>query len=215
MLPRITVAALLALLAAGCDPDWDDGGWGYDVSDHFPLDGSERVWVYDSLDESVEWTLLVEKTTVVHEGDLDVVTLEHSNDDTLTVLAQVDWSSDSTGGVRIHGYHVEDGDVSVAFDPPIQFAELEMTPGDAVETETGGTTFTSTFETVEGCGTFWAPSWDDEGCLKFTLADGDEDPATNAYIAGSYWLVTRYGPAWLVLDAYPARWSLSDRFWEE
>ncbi|MBN1337593.1 MAG: hypothetical protein JXB39_16690, partial [Deltaproteobacteria bacterium] len=144
--------------------------------------------------------------------------LEHSaldTKDTLTVLAQVDWSSDSSDGILLHALHVEEGDVFTTFDPPILIAEPQAKPEDVQTTVTGGYTFTATFDAIEGCGTLWAPDWEDEDCIVVTLADGDEDPVTNGYIVGTYWLVPSWGAALMELDGYPAQWTLAQAVWNK
>ncbi len=202
-----------ASLNAGCDPDIIYTG--FNVVDHFPLDGDQRDWEYESFDETVDWTLSVEKQGTTQQDGASVVSLEHANDDTADLYWEVKWSSDSSDGVLIHGFtHIYGGGDEVSFSPPIQFAHKQMVPEDAITTDTGGYTWTSTFQGVEGCETYWVPGWSEEDCLVFELDDGDGMPETNGIIVGSYWLVSRYGPAWLDLDAYEGVWNLSGFDWE-
>ncbi|MBN1334809.1 MAG: hypothetical protein JXB39_02500, partial [Deltaproteobacteria bacterium] len=95
--PCIALAATAAL-AVGCgEPTYHFAG--YTMYDRLPLDGVERNWTYASVSDEVDWLLYVEKTGSVSRDGREVVTLEHSaldTKDTLTVLAQVDWSSDSS-----------------------------------------------------------------------------------------------------------------------
>jgi hypothetical protein len=214
---RFTQLSFLGLVLAGCEPTYDYQG--YDMPDHFPLDGSELQWEYASTDEAVTDELRVEKLEASIVDDVEVVTLEHwliGEDDTEDLAWSVRWASDSVKGVLIYGYTDVANDNEVTFDPPIVFAEGHGIPGsDPIVTQTGGFTWTATFEAVEGCETYWVPGWADEPCLRISLDDGDSTEVTNSIIVGSYWLVPRYGSAWLELDAYDARWSLADHDWEE
>lgn len=196
------------LLGACEGPTYSYGG--YNMPDHFPLDG-EREWEYSN--ESADYTLLVEKQEEQAGG---LITLRHSNDDTLDIFFEVTWSTDDVDGVRIHSYEdVAHSGEKVTFNPPVQFMERKNIPGDIIITETGGYTFTSTFDNVEGCGTYWVPDWEEEDCLKMVLDDGDNDPSTNSFITGDYWLVTRFGAALFETDHYGLMWNLSDHDWSD
>jgi len=204
----------LASINTACEPEYRYVG--YNVVDHVPLDGSQREWEYDSFDETIDWTLLVEKQGTAQLSGASVVALEHSNDDTADLYWEVKWSSDSSNGVQIHGFtNIYGGGDEVVFTPPIQFADKQMKPDDTITTDTGGYTWTSTFQGVEGCETYWVPGWAEEECLVLNLDDGDGMPETNSIIVGSYWLVPRYGPAWMDLDAYEGVWNLSGWDWAE
>jgi hypothetical protein len=150
--------------------------------------------------------------------DIEVVTLEHwliGVDDSEDLAWSVDWSSHPVSGVQIHSYsNIHDG-TEVVFDPPVLFAEKRAVPGDQFVTQSGGFTWTATFQGVDGCGTYWVPGWEDEECLVVNLDDGDGTDVTNGVIVGTYWLVPRYGAAWLELDAYGTLWSLADQSWQE
>lgn len=213
---RFALLPILGLAIVGCEPAYNYQG--YDMPDHFPLDGSKLEWEYSSTDTTIGNELLVEKVGTAVVGDVEVATLEHwiiGEDDSEDLAWSVLWSSDSVQGVQIHGYTNETNDTEVTFDPPILFAEGHGIPGDQLITQSGGYTWTATFSSVEGCETYWVPGWADENCLVVTLDDGDDTPITNAIIVGTYWLVPRYGSAWLELDAYDAIWSLSNHDWEE
>jgi hypothetical protein len=213
---RFALLPILGLAIVGCEPAYNYQG--YDMPDHFPLDGSKLEWEYASTDTTIGNELLVEKDVTAVVGEVEVATLEHwviGEDDSEDLAWSVLWSSDSVQGVQIHGYTNATNDTEVTFDPPILFAEGHGIPGDQLITQSGGYTWTATFDSVEGCETYWVPGWADENCLVVTLDDGDDTPITNAIIVGTYWLVPRYGSAWLELDAYDARWSLSNHDWEE
>ncbi len=199
---------LTAALLAGCGPG-NIGYTGYDVPDHFPLDGSTLFWEYRSDDG--EGRLTVEKSGSTVQDGLEVVTLTHSLDDSW--VADVRWASDPVDGVLLLGYsHDED---EVDFEPPVVLSERHAVPDDVVVTQSGGRTWTAGFERIEGCATFWVPQWADESCLVFTLDDGDDDPGTHGIVTGTYHLVPQYGAAWLDLDAYDLQWRLYDHDWEE
>lgn len=210
----LCACAGLLSLASGCgEPTY--GYQGYQMYDKFPLDGT-RQWEYNNEDESINWTLLVEKKDTAIVGENQVVTLEYSNDDTGDLFFTVDWSSDSTDGILLHGYEdIANAASPVTFSSPIQVAEKWMLPGDVVTTETDGFTFTSTFNNVEGCGTYWVPDWDDVQCVVMTIDDGDGDPATNGQFTGTYWLVPRYGIALMELTSSQGRWNLAKAIWDD
>jgi hypothetical protein len=213
---RYALLSILGLAIVGCEPAYNYQG--YDMPDHFPLDGSKLEWEYSSTDTSVVSELRVEKVGTAIVGDVEVATLEHwviGEDDAEDLAWSVQWSSDSVKGVQIHGYTNVTNGSEVSFEPPILFAEGHGIPGDQLITQSGGFTWTATFESVEGCETYWVPGWADENCLVVNLDDGDDTPITNSIIVGTYWLVPRYGAAWLDLDAYDARWSLANHDWEE
>ena len=210
-----TTLLLTSLAAAGCEPDYLING--YDMPDHFPLDGSVRVWEYASTDSAVLGGLNVEKAGSVVQDDVEVVTLEHwtvSENESEDLAWEVQWSSDDVDGVRIHGYRNALTDEEVTFDPPVQFTERNEVPGDQVVTSSGGFNWTATFEGVDGCATYWVQDWENAECLIINLDDGDGSPETNGVIVGSYWLVPRYGTAWMEVDAYDTLWSLANHQWE-
>jgi hypothetical protein len=214
---RIVQLTAIALVITGCEPEYQYQG--YDMPSHFPLDGSKLEWEYSSSDTTIVNELLVEKVGAAMVDDVEVVDLEHwviGEDDAEDLAWTVKWASDDVDGVMIYGYIDHANDNEVTFDPPIQFAEDNGIPGDdPIVTSTGGFTWTASFDRVEGCETYWVPGWADEQCLVVTLDDGDDTPVTNGIIVGTYHLVPRYGAAWLDVDAYDARWSLSNHDWEQ
>jgi hypothetical protein len=187
---------------------------GYKVYDHFPLDGY-RTWDYAQGDESVEWQMAVEKDPNTSEtDDYEIITLNYRVDDPETNLFAIDWSSDSIKGVLIHGFvDYETGDSS-DFDPPLVFGEYQMVPGAEVSTETGGRTWTSTFESVEECPNHWVTTDEDTWeCLKFTLDDGDGDDLSGPPFAGSWWIAPRYGTSRFIPTGYDDAWVLTKATW--
>ena len=196
---------LLAALALGC-AGTGPGFMGIQVYDHFPLDGS-RWWDYAQDDESVLWRMHIEKNKVTDKGATEVVTLDYGELDG-ALLYHVDWSSDSSDGVLIHGFQNEGSD-AVRFDPPIVFGEPYMEEGDQVETETGGTTFTSTFVETEARTNHWVPD-DEWECLKFEVsAAGGDYPFT-----GTYWIAPRYAISAFIPAGFEDAWVLSEAHWD-
>ena len=206
-----TISVALLALTVACGPDTDRYTYGgYDMSSHFPLDGS-RLWEYLSDSPDVSWTLEVEKTGTATASTYEVITLEHVNGDTVESLFDVEWSSDSINGVKIHGYEdFAGGSGPISFDPAVQFASRQMVPGDSVETETGNTTFTATFAGLTDCATHWAPDWDELDCLVVTVETAN---GAHTAVTGSYTVVPRYGSAYLDLDYYDGLWNLADHTW--
>ncbi len=187
---------------------------GYDIPDHFPLDGSLLVWEYRSDDSGDHLT--IEKSGSEMIDGLEIVTLTHTLTDEHGVqdwVADIRWSSDRDTGVLLHGY--AQGEERVDLDPPVILSERSSAPGEVVTTYSNEQGWLATFERVDGCATFWVPGWADESCLVFTLDDGDDDPTTHGLVTGTYRLVPRYGAAWLELDAYGVRWRLSDHDWAQ
>jgi hypothetical protein len=207
------ILAALAVLSTACDSNYIYAG--YSVYKNFPLDGSVRTWQYNSVDDSVDWRLLVEKAGTTTSGTQEVVTLRHTNQSDKSLIGEVDWSSDSSEGILIHRTYEEASAVTTTFDPPILVSKPQGVPGDSRVTETGGFTFTCTFEDIDGCATYWAPDWSGEDCFLFTIDDGDGDTSTNGLIVGTYWLVPSWGTALMDLDGYDAQWSLSAGEWDE
>jgi len=203
----------LAMLA-GCDKsdgDSGDASAGYQLYENFPLDGQRR-WVYANDDEAVGFNLEVELVSSEVLGDAEVFELAHIDQGSGAPLRSVWWSSDSSAGVQIHAY-AEGGGGRVDLDPPVTFAQPRMDPGDEVTSGAGGWDFTSTFVGGEPCANHWVgDDWD--RCLHVRLDDGDGDDGAGAPFAGDYWLVPRYGAAWLETTGDSDTWVLLNAFWE-
>lgn len=197
-----------------------DGGTttfrGTQISGYFPYDGQRTAEYVNEAPEEVPWKLVVEKIEPTERvGDLEIVTFEWSKkegSDITGIVGSVKWSSVDGDGVQIHGYSVGT-DAFVTFDPPVQVSDDDdyMKVGESVTTETGGYTFTSTFVGVEDCPVQWGLDWED--CLHFTIDDGDGDDNAGPIFAGDYWVVQRYGPAWMHLTGYEAKWNLAHYEW--
>jgi hypothetical protein len=236
------ISLLIAL--TGCTPE-GPGYSGYDMVDHFPLDGSERSWLYTNSAE--EHKIFVEMAAERIEEDVVVKTLEYwqtdpNNNQPSTLLYSIDWASDPIAGVRIYGYTFfsdpvqendtgdsgdnadtsyssteEEGDESntVAFDPPIQLGDRRMIPGESIVTETGGATWTATFESTAACANDWVGGENTWTCLHIVLDDGDGDMSAGSPISGEFWTAPRYGLSWFQLTGDADQWILATAKWEE
>ncbi|HJN76427.1 MAG TPA: hypothetical protein QGF58_21040 [Myxococcota bacterium] len=225
------------ILTLGCDDPGQYGYAGYDMVDHFPLDG-QREWTYTN--EGIAWRLnvdmldnpVVSDTTTIH-------TFEYwqadANGVSANLLMTLDVSSDTYNGVQFHGYEVisdpidwdtgstdDSGDSGVtgwgpaelvSFDPPLVLAESKMAPGDTVVTSTGGSTWTSTFKFQEPCPNNWIAGENEWSCLYVELEDGDGDLETGARISGRYWLAPRYGMSWFQWVGDDEKWILARAEW--
>ncbi len=230
----ITIAvSSLALSCGGAKYDYA----GYQTYKYFPLDGKTRAWEYYSDDSS--YLLQVDMLDPQElAGSTSIATLEYAQMAPYKLLWSIKWSSDSSDGIRIHGYLMEgtmddpdEGDDTggagddtggagddtggpevnvelgtwVSFDPPIQFSEYQMAPGDSVTTSTGGISFTSTLVSVEKCPNNWVPDpWD---CLVFSL-DGPSDlPFVGSWSLATDWGTSQFQPSlksgtpWVLTDA--------------
>ena len=225
--------ALIALpiLLTGCfaEPKYDYSG--FSIYKYFPLDGSERSWKFYNTMDTVDW-LLEANMVVPHDrrGGTNVATIEYSQTEPYRLLYSIQWSSDSSDGIRIHGYRIESdfdwvpadtgeeaGDTGasttvtgdwVDFSPPIGIAKHQLSPDDDVTTNTGGATFKSTFEEVERCPNNWASeTWD---CLRFVVeSDGSDVPP----FLGTWWLATDWGPSWFQPPGLEQPWILTEATW--
>lgn len=200
--------ALLSACTGTGGPDFP----GIKMSPNFPMDGSRRAVYFNDAVE--DWKLVIEKKEPPERvNEEDVVTFEWSRSDTEEIIGAVKWSSTSGEGIKIHGYAVGLEDF-ITFDPPVLVSDDDdkMLRGDSVTTETNnGYTFTSTYIGPEDCPVNWGNKWTD--CVHIRLDDGDGDDMVGPIFAGDYWLVQRYGPAWMELSGYPGKWDLSDYDW--
>ena len=204
---------LLPLVLLGCQPA-APGYPGTKMNEYFPFDGErEAEYINDDI-ENVPWKLVIEKISPTELVDTaEVVEMEWTNFDTGDVLGSVRWSSDSSNSVQIHGYSDAAGEY-ITFDTPIQVTDDSnyMRKGDSVVTETNGFTFTSTLVGVESCPVIWTT--DDWECEHILIDDGDGDDMAGPLFAGDYWLVTRYGPAWMKLTGDDQKWVLGHYDWD-
>lgn len=216
----MTLGRLSLLLALSPLVACNGGGYGYNgekTSDYFNAVGITRsTYAYDD-QELIPDNLLIEKVEpTTTEAGREMVTLEmRMEDESETFVGGVIWSNAPGESTQIHGWAGADG-VYNTYDPPISVTDDDgyMLVGDSVTTETGGTTFTSTYVGKEDCQVLWTPDpW--EGCLHFTIDDGGgpptaNDPATRPLFVGDYHLVTRFFIAWVQPAGYDLNWILSD-----
>jgi len=196
---------LLSLLLAACEGPVHGDSRFYSAWTRLPLDGSVYRWTYGDVD-GVQTDLQVDLGEGEQRGGAWVVPLIQSRDG--VEIRSTAWSSSPAHGIRIHGFSEAATGLDLVFDPPVQFAGPWPMPGDTLVTETGGATFASTFDQVEGCATIWVPDWEDVACLRYTLdAWGDVDLGG---LTGTYWLVPRYGIAIFAPDADGVTWSLAE-----
>lgn len=202
------------VLLAGCHGT-ADGPSGAKTSEYFPVGGSRRA-EYISEDETIGMSLTVEKIGSPETiGNFQVATFESSlSSETPTILGSVKWSSQLGEGIKIHAYSEgADGDFTTFDSPILVTSEHDLSnPGDVQTTTTNGATFTSTFVGFEDCPSPWGPDYHD--CLHLSIEDGNGDNGTGPFFAGDYWLVTRYGPAWMKLTGNMERWNLIEYDWD-
>lgn len=207
----MTLSILLALTAC----QQTIGRTGTKTSEFFPMDG-DRQATYVSEDETVTASLNVEKIEPSETiDDLEVVTFEYSlSGDSLTIVGAVKWSAAAGHGIKIHAWSEGPAGEFTVFDSPILVTNERdyANVGEVVTTTTNGYTFTSTFVGFQDCPVQWGLDW--EGCLHLTIDDGDGDPSAGPFFAGDYWLVTRYGPAWMKLTGNTEKWNLIDYDWD-
>jgi hypothetical protein len=212
---------------------------GYNMVDHFPLDGT-RSWKYSN--ETVDHNLIVEMVDGSSVDSFEIKNLEFwqadPNNLPATLLFSLSVSSDDVNGVHLHGYTYyadpvpydsgDSGDTdtdsdsgakgpedTAAFTPPVVLADKKMVPGDSELTDVNGTTWTTTLEGQESCANHWVngdQTWD---CLHVSLDDGDGDYSAGSPASGHFWLAPRYGMSWFQLTGDLDKWVLADADWSE
>jgi len=195
------------LMMTACDTDNYQYA-GHNTYEYFALDG-QRTWKYRQDDLTIEWRMEASKSGTVEKGNYDVVTIDYGVLDPAELLYSIDWSSDSSKGIAIHGYSVEDGD-TVAFETPVALSEYRMVSGDLVETTTDGITYVSELVGVELCENDWVTDpWE---CLHFNISDGVDD-STSAPFVGDWWLAADWGTSRFQPAGYSTPWILSEALW--
>ena len=195
------------LMMTACDTDNYQYA-GHNTYEYFVYDG-ERTWKYRQEDLGIEWRMEARKSGVVDKGSTQVVTIDYGVLDPSELLYSIDWSSDSSNGIQVHGYSVEDGD-TVAFDTPVSMSEYRMVPGDTIETVTNGITYTAELVGVESCANDWVTDpWE---CLHFSISDGVDD-ASSAPFVGDWWLAADWGTSRFQPAGYDTPWILSEAVW--
>jgi hypothetical protein len=202
-------SSVCLLVLTGCPSSQPILG-GTPVWEMLPFDG-QRTWEYTSTDLELPYRLVASSVLEPEKkGDKNIYSVEYWTDCagadpecvTGEVLRRVKWSSDVLDGIFIHAY--DDGNGYIDLDPPLHFAEKEMLRDEAVETETAGALWTSTFRGIEECPIKLTASWPECGKMELTVSDGDGYP-----LAGSYWLTAGNGTASLQLATEEGQWQLS------
>ena len=195
------------LMMTACDNDNYQYA-GHNTYEYFVYDG-DRTWKYRQDDLGIEWRMEARKSGVVDKDSTQVVTIDYGVLDPSELLYSIDWSSDSSNGIQVHGYSVEDGD-TVAFDTPVSMSEYRMVPGDTIETVTNGVTYTAELVGVESCANDWVTDpWE---CLHFSISDGVDD-ASSAPFVGDWWLAADWGTSRFQPAGYDTPWILSEAVW--
>ena len=203
-----TSLLLGGLLLPACDGQDQFQYAGHNTYEYFALDG-QRTWKYRQDDLSVEWNMEATKSGTVDVGNYKVVTIDYGVLDPAELLYSINWSSDSSSGILIHGYTVEGG-ASVSFETPVALSEYRMVPGDIVETTTDGLTYTAELIGVETCENDWVTEpWE---CLHFSISDG-VDNETSAPFVGDWWLAADWGASRFQPASYGTPWILSEAVW--
>ncbi len=198
---------LIGALFVGCEGSSYDYA-GHNTYEYFALDG-QRTWKYRQDDLSIEWRMEVTKTSTEDRNGTEVVTLDYSVLDPAELLYSIEWSSDSSDGILIHGYRIEEG-YSASFTEPMIVAEYRMNPGDVVESVADGVTYTSTLVGVETCENDWVVDpWD---CLHFSISDGVDGEGSAPFV-GDWWFAADWGTSRFQPVDYSSNWILSEALW--
>lgn len=205
----------LVLLAA-CNGNKIAENKGFKMSEYFPQDGS-RAAVYDNEDEGFTSNLRMEKgqePILVDDVETWQWDVYESTDNDLVLLWSIQWSAPSGDGASILSYTDGAGE-KTTFDPPIAVAPITdyMNTGDIIETQTGGTTWTSEILDVGDCEVLWGTlTWSE--CIHMRIDDGEGNDADDLPFAGEYWQATSYGTAWFQPSGDASKWVLLDYEWE-
>lgn len=196
----------LLLACAGNSPTYI----GSVVWDTFPFDG-ERTWEFTSSDTTLTYKLVAtsdqepEAVDGVNRYVVDYWTRCLGADEECVdgeSLRTIQWSSDVSGGVFVHGYS-EGGGAFAQLTPPLHVAKDVMKRDEVLETVTGGATWTSTMVGEDTCPVLLADDWN---CVIFDIASdtGDGYP-----LAGRYWTVKGTGFSAMEIATETGQWQLS------
>ncbi len=190
---------------------------GYSMSNYFPFDGSSRTWEFVSTDTTIPHKLVATLATpgtpsadgaMVFEVDYETQCVQADAEGCVDAWVRtLAWSSDGTRGTLLHSLETADG--LTAFDPPIALTDDTMLVGDSVQTTTGGTTWTATFEGLDACPVVWTSEWGNQ-CIHLTLDDG----GLGSELAGDYWAITQYNLVGFQLADDSGVWQLSNATFE-
>ncbi len=211
----LILVSLVGCFGSKIDDDDDDGGGfdtgssgsGYKTHDYFPLDGA-RSWTYYADSEPTLLQVNLNSETVELSGSTRIFTIEYRNFDSGELLYSIDWSSDATDGILIHGFLDERTGLNGTFDPPVVLAKPRMSPGARARMDYGDFYVISAFEGVEDCPNLWGGA--DWECLVFDVStDWSESPP----FIGKWWLATSWGPSWMQWEGMSEPWILAEAGW--
>lgn len=186
---------------------------GDDVYKWFPFNG-ERIWTYQSTDTSLTYQLrgvlsedsrVVDERTRIYKVDFRI-DCRSADDDCVENELAFSWemSADSGKGVLFHTYD------DTVYDPPVRLSRAQMVEGDSITTESGGTTFTATYNGLVECpAIYWRN--DKPDCGEIVLDDGGAGTA----IAGTYWAVTQFNVVAFKSALTGEEWQLRDFFFDD
>ena len=209
------LAAIALFVLSGCTGNSNYSYSGFSMTEYFEFDG-ERTWEFVSQDTDLAYLLigdLLQETGEANNGDSIVYTIEFTKDcvgtDATCVdkefVRSVDWSCDDTHGTQIHHYLMADGDEKT-FDPPLGITDAKMKKEDYVETAVDGTTWRSTFVSIEECPVQWNVDWNE--CIRLEVDDGVGDLTTGSPVSGIYWVITGFNVVAMELPGETDRWEL-------
>jgi len=201
--PHLSAAAL-ALLSAAALPGCDGRDFkfaGVSLYKYFPLDG-EREWIYANESADIGSELHVRTVGSRRAGDVSVVTLRYSTTNPDLELFDVEWSSDSVDGIQIWSWTDAATGAQTVFNPPLLFADGEMTADQAVSSSGGGFNCTSTYLELVELGNAWTTDTWESAHIYFD--DGDGDDMAGLPFAGHWWIASTYGTNQLVPTGYVA-----------
>lgn len=210
-MPRHAWFVLAGLALAGCENGYDYSG--FQMTDFFPLDGSERMLTYGSPSET-DFDLVTDIKVAEAEdlgGGLRIITYSTSK-----VCAEgveecgAGWaydfylSADDTRGTLLHGYERADGDGRVDFDEPIMLADVRMAFGDSKNSlDIDGHDFLTTYNGNVDCEDTLNVDWE---CAHITLTS---EPAGH-WLAGDWYATAGYNLVSFKRTEDAGRWVTID-----
>ena len=208
-MPRHAWIVLAGFALAGCDNGYEYSG--FQMTDFFPMDGTERSLTYstvENLDYDLKMTMLLDSVDDRGEG-LRVVTFSHEKlcregveECGAGFVYDFKLSSDDTRGTLIHGYERADG--PVVFDTPLTLAKVRMAFGDT-QTTVGvdGHDFTTTYNGNVDCEDTLNVDWE---CAHLTL----ESTPAGHWLAGEWYATPGYNLVSFQRTEDTGRWITTD-----
>lgn len=213
----LTIASLALLGGLACKPN-EPGYNGFPVTDFFPLD-EVREWRFRSEDTTVPHELVANKAATgridSEDGFTEIFDIPFTksciSDDETCVEGEAVMGWEQSAGQQRGAFFwsLSGASGEQSYTPPIKLASGRTAVGDTVTTDTGGSTWTSTFVMTTDCEIVWNPAW--TNCMLLELDDG----GAGTGFAGTYWLAAGYNVVAFEIDAFEARWSLSNHEFSE